>query len=161
MRLTHRLLTALACFGLFMATATAQEFSSLEERMSGSEFREAGLEKLSAEELDALNRWLRGNLPRVAAAATPQAGTDSRGLRLLPSGPQGDIVSTIPGNFRGFTGAGQRFELENGQVWVATESRPMPINVNDPKVTISEGMLGAWFIRVDGYNTQVRVRRER
>jgi hypothetical protein len=44
----------------FAAPAAAQEFSSLEERMSAAEFKAAGLDKLSPAELEALNRWLRG-----------------------------------------------------------------------------------------------------
>ena len=49
----------LAVFGLAANSASAAGFSSLEERMSQSEFHAAGLDKLSPTELNALNEWLR------------------------------------------------------------------------------------------------------
>ena len=41
--------------------ASAAEFSSLEERMSQTQFHDAGLDKLSPQELKNLNDWLRGH----------------------------------------------------------------------------------------------------
>ena len=58
--------------------AIAQEFSSLEERMSSDDFSAAGLERLSAEELARLNDWLRANWPATAAASPYPAQADSR-----------------------------------------------------------------------------------
>ena len=49
-------------------SALAQEFSSLEERMSSDDFTSAGLERLSADELARLNDWLRANWPSQSAA---------------------------------------------------------------------------------------------
>src|SRR5207342_2835934 len=51
----------LAIFGLAANSASAAGFSSLEERMSQSEFHAAGLDKLSPAELNALNEWLRAH----------------------------------------------------------------------------------------------------
>jgi len=44
---------------LSAGSAAAAGFSSLEERMSQSEFHAAGLDKLNADELRALDDWLR------------------------------------------------------------------------------------------------------
>lgn len=145
--------------------ALAQDFSSLEERMSASEFRAAGLGKLSPEELTALNQWLRER----AATATVAAGTsayigvqpdsnDQRGLRAAPSA-DGDIVSRIPGQFKGWSGRTQ-FVLENGQVWEGlADSGSLSVNLVDPEVRIKKGLFGTWYLSVEGYNTTAKVRR--
>src|SRR3546814_13355572 len=94
------------------AVVAAQQFSSLEERMTYNEFRAAGLEKLSADELAALNAWLRKDLPQVAAAAPSTAASttvppveDRRGLpaRATDQGPDEDLASPIVGAFHGWT----------------------------------------------------------
>ncbi|NNJ64680.1 MAG: hypothetical protein HKP16_03880, partial [Xanthomonadales bacterium] len=53
----------------------ADGFSSLEEQMSGKEFTEAGLDKLSQDELDALNAWIRRH--SLATLDTPKAVVSS------------------------------------------------------------------------------------
>lgn len=156
MRLLNRALAATLLLLLPLGALHAQEFSSLEERMSGNEFRQAGLEKLSAAELEALNAWLRGEIG--ARAGAPAEDVDTRGLRLM--GSTEDVVSTIPGNFRGWAGAGQRVRLANGQIWEIVDSTSrLAINVDDPDVRIRSGALGAWYLSVDGYNTRAKVRR--
>ena len=52
------LTTTLVLLAFAAGSASAQEFSSLEERMSAKEFKEAGLDKLTPEELARLNAWL-------------------------------------------------------------------------------------------------------
>ncbi len=155
---------------LFIFPTSAEEFSSLEERMSAAEFRASGLEKLSAEELAALNAWLRGQrsltptttgTTRTAAVASPQsvAETDRRGLR---SGVRHDdvIESRIPGNFRGWNGTKSTFELENGMVWQSTDpAAKLSVNLQNPVVRITPGFMDAWFLQVEGYNAKIRVRR--
>ncbi|MCG6116766.1 MAG: hypothetical protein MEQ07_01020 [Aquimonas sp.] len=150
-------LIALLLLG-FTAAASAQGFSSLEERMSEREFKAAGLDKLSAEELSFLNDWLaqRGlSLPVGSAEAPTQAGQDLTGLSV-----GGDRVeSRIRGSFRGWSGKTQ-FPLENGQVWEQSEPSVLAgANLESPQVTITKGVFGAWFLRVEGYNARVRVRR--
>ena len=49
--------------------AFAASFEGLEGAMSSDEFREAGLDKLSAEELAALERWIAGRLGQSVAPA--------------------------------------------------------------------------------------------
>ncbi|MGQ0801970.1 MAG: hypothetical protein ACT4NL_17880 [Pseudomarimonas sp.] len=145
--------------------ALAQDFSSLEERMSASEFKAAGLEKLSADELNALNLWLRQRATTSVAGsnAYSAAQPDPNDLRGLPSAPSadGDIVSRIPGVFKGWSGR-TRFELENGQVWEGLpENDSLAVNLVDPVVRIKKGLVGTWFLKVDGYNKAAKVRRIR
>jgi hypothetical protein len=167
MRLAARPIALALALVLLPATALqAQEFSSIEERMSGAEYRAAGLDKLSDEELAVLNRWIRDNLsgsPQQAsgvapAGIAPTASADRRGFPQDGGGE--DIVSRIVGEFSGWSGSGQRITLENGMVWETTDpSSRLAVRLQDPGVRIRSGVAGAWFLRVDGYNTQVRVRR--
>lgn len=143
---------------LFSSAAAADSFSSVEERMSAAEFKAAGLDKLSDAELRALNEWLRGE--RAPAPAASPANEDRRGL-YTPSYSSGDkIISRIAGEFRGWRGSKTTFTLENGQVWQSTDpSATFSVKLDSPTVTISPGMLDAWFLKVDGYSSTVRVRR--
>lgn len=153
-----------ACLCLLASlSALAQDFSSLEERMTYSEFRAAGLEKLSPEELAALNAWLREKLPQQAnVAPLPQVQEDRRGLphRAADEGPAGDIVSRIPGVFTGWQHK-QTITLENGQVWQVNDSTAMlaGIRVENVEVRISCGLMGGWYMRIAGYNSTAKVKR--
>ncbi len=152
-RLACALLAALACGAL-----PAQSFSTLEERMSGREFREAGLEKLSSAELSALNAWLQRELGRSGQGPAPAStAPDRTGFQ---GGPEGEVVSTIPGEFTGWS-RGTRFELENGQVWEVTDGGSFVARLSNPTVRIRPGSFGSFFLSVPGYNTQARVKRIR
>lgn len=158
------LLPALLAFALTAGTAAAQEFSSLEERMSAKEFREAGLDKLTPEELARLNAWLAGRMQAQAQAAAPVAPAvpdDRRGFR--DNDEDGDdIVSSIAGTFRGWSKLGDRFVLTNGQVWEVTDApTKFSVNVENPTVRIEPGVFSAWYLSIDGYNSRVKVKRIR
>lgn len=156
--------------GLSSAALADPNFSSLEERMTGREFRETGLYKLSEDELAALNRWIRQRSlaeeePRapIATASSESsasaASDDRRGLR--SSEERSPIESRIVGSFTGWRGRTE-FELENGQVWRQAESGTFVVpEIENPEVEIVPGMLSSWRLRVSGYNTRVRVERIR
>jgi hypothetical protein len=174
MKLTARLLVLATGLALTATMVGANTFSTLEERMTGREFRDAGLHKLSEEELTFLNRWIQlrslaeGEVPDWAegrapaaragdaqAAAAGPAG-DRRGF---PDGDRSEINSRLPGSFSGWRGDGV-FELENGMVWEQAEPNVFAVpTLENPEVRIRPGMFGAWYLQVAGYNTRVRVRR--
>jgi len=136
----------------------ASSFSTLEERMSAAEFREAGLEKLSAEELAALNAWLS----KQGTGGGPAASTeDRRGLReASTAASNGPIRSRLVGESTGWT-YGTVFRLENGQVWrsVDRDSELSGIRVSNPAVEIRQGVMGTWRLKFADYNTAARVER--
>jgi hypothetical protein len=143
----------------FAVGASAQQFSSLQERMSSEQFKAAGLDKLSPQELASLNAFVRGEMDkRVAAARGKQdparAGFHESGEYREP------IVSHIPGTFRGWDG-GTTFHLANGQVWrqIQSDSRLQGIRMQDPEVTIKPGLLGSWELSVKGYSAVTKVER--
>jgi hypothetical protein len=69
------------------------------------------------------------------------------------------VDSHIPGEFRGWE-AGSRIKLANGQVWeVADGSRGALAPVIDPKVRVRRGVLGSFYLEIEGLNRSPRVRR--
>ena len=148
------IVVALVLISLAGGTALAQQFSTLEERMTYAEFKAAGLEKLTPEELAALNSWLSG---KSSVAAT--ASQDTRGFEGRAS-TAGAVVSSIQGSFKGWKGKGDRFTLANGQVWEVTDSGTrLSVSLENPSVIIEQGALSVWFLRVEGYNARARVKR--
>ena len=152
---------ALSLSGIDAAQAQSSGFSTLEERMSAADFRRAGLEKLSAEELAALNAWLQKDAgQRPVAAAT--AGGDRLGFEDAERASNGDgpITSRLVGESTGFS-YGTTFKLENGQVWRSTDrnSRLTGVRLSNPGVEIRKGIMGNWRLKLDGYNTTVNVER--
>ncbi len=143
-----------------LGPVAAEEFSSLEERMSAADFRAAGLDKLSADELARLNDWLRRQASGATAAVLPSATEDRRGFS-DGYGKDDAIVSSIEGEFRGWKGKGERFHLANGQVWETTESTLLAVLVQNPSVRIEPGFMDAWYFSIAGYNKRVRVKRVR
>jgi hypothetical protein len=162
MRFRLALILALAPFVLH-----AQNFSSLEERMSEAEFKAAGLDKLAPEELAALNEWLRSRGQATAPAAAPvgyppaAAVEDRRGFSSLDASYDA-IVSRISGEFTGWNGSGDEITLENGMVWKTSDpASRLAVKLTNPVVTVTPGVFNAWFLKVEGYNTRVRVVRVR
>jgi len=69
------------------------------------------------------------------------------------------ITSTLQGEFRGF-GKARRFVLANGQEWEQSDDTVLSgVRKTNPAVSISPGLLGVWYLRVDGVNTRAKVRR--
>lgn len=126
--------------------------------MNGREFREAGLEKLSAEELAALNAWLQKEFSGTAATATLAPAQDTYGLSQTRE--EGVIFSPVVGGFDGWV-KGTRITLENGQVWEVTDPDRFSARVENAVARVRPGLLGAYFIRIEGYNSETRVRRVR
>lgn len=141
----------------------AQEFSSLEERMTDAEFRAAGLDRLSPEELSSLNEWLRARLNAIPATTVSrsQEGFKPDDGLFATGGDRGEIVSTIDGAFDGWN-EGTVLKLANGQWWKITDDRSFSVpETNNPGVTISPAMLGSWLLKVEGYNRTARATRVR
>ncbi|MBK8069152.1 MAG: hypothetical protein IPK27_16450 [Rhodanobacteraceae bacterium] len=149
--------------------AQSQTFSSLEERMTAKDFRDAGLDKLSEVELKALNAWIERNVrladPAVAAAVAqgqtvPAAAPASESMVGFENARREEFTSSIPGTFKGWSGKTQ-FTLENGQVWEQIENDQFSANLESPRVTIKPGLFGSWRLRVEGYNRTTLVKRIR
>ena len=174
-----RLLFFILAFSIHFAAQAADEFSTVEERMSGKEFKETGLGKLTDAELAALNDWLRRHSvatlenasarPAAGAAvagASAAAGTDGakdmRGFEGQPKSDKADniIYSTIVGTFNGWKEEGELFKLANGMIWQMSEQDTfyMP-PADNPEVTVTKGFMNSWSLSVVGHNSKVSVKR--
>lgn len=93
----------------------------------------------------------------AAAASTPaeQFGLSSAQLR------QADTLETeIMGRFEGWRPK-QLITLANGQVWRISDDSSAVYNLQNPRVTVRRGVLGAFYLEIEGVNQSPRVRRER
>ncbi|HET9048681.1 MAG TPA: hypothetical protein VFN29_06965 [Chiayiivirga sp.] len=147
----------------FTSMASAQSFSTLEERMTAAQFKQAGLEKLSAEELATLNDWLQGHVgsQHLACSTLPAATPVSDASAPMDTGDRREIVSQLMGDFKGWTGK-TIFHLENGQVWQQVGSDKWTgARMASPTVYINPAFMGSWLLKVEGYNASTRVKRIR
>jgi len=160
-----RLLLPLILLTTSQALSAQDAFSTLEERMTGKEFSAAGLDKLSNEELAALNAWLRSHSVATlqnARYAEGVATEDTLGFKnkAAPESDQKVIVSTIMGSFSGWKGVGAEIKLDNGMTWKTAEQGNFYIPPREGAVaTIKKGIFGTWRLEVEGYNKTVRVER--
>ncbi|AHY58026.1 hypothetical protein [Stenotrophomonas rhizophila] len=176
MRFSRLRLLASAAVLLSLANpALAQRVvdGDLQQQMSPAEFKAAGLDKLSPAELTALNGWLQGKVAAVAAdtreqvreQVREQAREEGRQEVIVKNrgffdfGSNEPITSTLQGEFRGF-GKARKFVLANGQEWEQEDDTVLSgVRKTNPAVSISPGVMGVWYLRVDGVNTRAKVHR--
>src|SRR5919198_6734928 len=90
--------------------AKEETSGNIQDIMSPAEFKAAGLNKLSSEELQKLNAWLQGYREVTEKAATKKATAVASRTKL------GLLVSRVDGSFDGLTGR-TVIRLEDGTVW--------------------------------------------
>ncbi len=101
--------------------------------------------------------------PPVQSAADSQAegssGESDFGLEEQRAEETKLIRSRIDGSFDGWTGKTE-FVLENGQVWRQTAGGKLVARETlNPEVEIKRGFMGVYYMKVDGYNQSVKVKR--
>lgn len=153
---------ALLLLPVALALSTAAAQPPIEQQMTPEQFRAAGLEKLSAQELANLNAWLNNTLEvetdKAAKLAKEKIETENRGF--LSFGRTDPIESNIVGEFRGF-GRGRSWTLTNGQVWTQVDDATLAgVRTRDPAVKISPSVMGnTWYMAIEGYNSRAKVQR--
>ena len=180
-RLRPLALAALVAFAPSALAQQAQEDAArgIEDRMTATEFREAGLDQLSPEQLASLNAWLERELTQETRRAAekavqwigertpvpaPQPQQQPEPMPqddgLFNFGSDDEVTARIAGRFTGFA-EGRRYTLDNGQVWEQIDSTDLPgVELDSPVVEISPSVFGnSWYIQVEGYNTRAKVRR--
>lgn len=159
------------------ATASAQtSFPGLKAILTDAEWKRAGLDRLSPDEIGvidaALIRQQAGataklqtelTQARTAAAATPAATPAQPGLMQrfgLPLFEDSDWRSMPPlkAKVTKWEG-GNRFRLDNGQVWEGFE--PITYDLIGKPIEIQARPHGQFALVVDGINTTLRVMRLR
>lgn len=157
----------IAILSLFLSHAllAAEGFSTLEEQMSGKEFSAAGLDKLTEQELSALNAWIRArslatlDAAPAAAASAAVAAEDRRGFKDEDDDERTTISSRIVGRFGGWDGQ-TVFKLENGMIWAQADKDKFYVKeMESPLAIIEPGMFGRWHLSVEGIDSECRVER--
>ncbi len=162
------------------AAAWAAAAPSLRELLTPEEYRKAGLDKLTDEEIRFLEARLAGaGLIPAAAARVARNEQPSPPAAAAPAGETAfgreeeiseaavrsqqipkEIRSRILGVFRGWEGRTQ-FRLENGQIWRQIDNTQFAVNLTDPVVIVEKGRFGTFYLHVDGYRSRAKVVRER
>lgn len=162
----NKFLIAFVTLVVSFALLAAEGFSSLEEQMTGEEFSAAGLDKLTEQELSALNSWIRARslatldaAPAAAASAAAVASEDRRGFKDEDDDERTTISSRIIGRFSGWDGQ-TVFKLENGMIWVQADKDKFYVKeMENPLAIIEPGMFGRWHLTVEGLDSECRVER--
>ncbi len=154
-----------------MSAAAAE--TSFWQQLTPEERQAAGLEPLTAAQqaaLDALAaRFARANRQQVReevrAEVKREVAAEQRTKAVARAGlsatDDATIVHTrIVGQSNGWSGT-TIFRLENGQVWVQTDSsdRYWMQTVENPEVELRPASLGSWKLFLAGRNVWVHVRR--
>ena len=134
--------------------------------MNAEEFKAAGLDKLSTEELKSLNAWLQGYRQKAetkaAETATAQANEEIQ-KKITPdikAQMGGGILTRVDGEFKGLTGH-TVIKLEDGSVWkqANADDRYRAQVTNSPPVKVTHTSFG-YKMRIVGtgefYVDQVR-----
>jgi hypothetical protein len=149
---TSRSVLCYSLLGLCTIFACASPAHSAQEETSGSiqdvmtpaEFKAAGLNKLSPEELQKLNAWLQGyrEVAEKAAAKKATAVASRTKLDLL--------VSRVDGSFDGLTGR-TVIRLEDGTVWkqANADDRFRPKVTDHPAAVVIHGIFG-YKMQIEG-----------
>jgi pyruvate/2-oxoglutarate dehydrogenase complex dihydrolipoamide acyltransferase (E2) component len=97
--------------------------------------------------------------PPETAPAAADADSEDFGLEEQRAAETKLIRSRIDGIFDGWSGKTE-FTLENGQVWrQAAGGKLVARESENPEVEIKRGFMGVYYLKVDGYNPTVKVRR--
>ena len=129
------------------AAAQPEMSGSVKEMMSPAEFNAAGLNKLSADELQKLDAWLQGYRATTEQAAekkaTAKASAESHAKMDL-------LVSRVDGQFNGLTGR-TVIRLEDGTVWkqANADDRYRAKVTDHPAAAVIHGVFG-YKMRIEG-----------
>jgi hypothetical protein len=123
----------------------------LQDMMTAEEFKAAGLDKLSEQELRNLNAWLQGYRHTTATKAAEEATAEvTKKVARESRAKMDSIVSRVDGEFKGLTG-NTVIKLEDGTVWKqANAGDRFHAQVTDhPPAAVMHGIFG-YKMRVVG-----------
>jgi hypothetical protein len=99
--------------------------------------------------------------PAAAPAKTPteQFGMEEKIVaQTIAKSAVDQIESRVAGKFEGWW-PNAKIPLVNGQVWQVSDGSSRYYDLDSPEVTITRGVLGAFYLNVKGDNRTVGVRR--
>jgi len=115
--------------------------------MTSEEFKAAGLDKLSSEELQKLDAWLQGYRETTEKKATDVA---EKRASLTAKTKLDMLVSRVDGSFDGLQGH-TVIHLEDGTVWkqANADDRFRPSVTDHPGAVVTHGVFG-YKMRIEG-----------
>jgi len=154
-RLRNSLLSA--ALALCCVSAHAQQTDGLQQRMSAEEFKAAGLDKLSPQELQSLDGWLSAH---AKVRVTTRLVTDTGKPVFYPEqGKRTKILAHVAGHFDGWSN-GKVIKLDNGQTWKQVgDEHPSCMTGENPTAKVKPSLMGSWLMFVDGCSDTVHVER--
>lgn len=140
MKLRLVVFVLLSLIGMFVTPGLRAQEGSIRQAMSPEEFHKAGLDKLSPEELNSLDRWLQGDREKTAKKAAARTAKTKMDL----------IVSRVDGTFSGL-GGGTVIQLEDGTAWKQANSDDhfRGTSVDHPGAAVQHGVFG-YKMRIEG-----------
>lgn len=156
-RLRH-LLPLMLMLPLCCLAAHAQAVDAgLQQRMSPAEFKAAGLDKLSPQELRNLDDWLRTH----RKVTTKMVDASGEPVFYASKAKRSKINAHIKGHFSGWNGANE-YTLDNGQAWQQVHSDSDIVScmtADNPAAKVKPSVMGTWLMYVSGCNGDVHVKR--
>jgi hypothetical protein len=127
--------------------AREEASGGIQQAMTPEEFKAAGLNKLSPEELQKLNAWLQGY--REVAEKTAEKKATARAAT-VERAKMDMLVSRVDGTFNGLTGR-TVIRLEDGTVWkqANADDRYRPKVTDHPAAVVIHGIFG-YKMQVEG-----------
>ena len=140
-----------ALFILAVPMAIAEDFPGIKKLMTDTQFKAAGLEKLSHAEIEALNAWLISYTANDSVVIKRTSETVKKESDKI-------IQSSILGEFKGLQGA-TKLKLENGHVWQQRMKGQWKTSIHNPKVTIKKNIFGFYMMKIEESGKQIGVKR--
>lgn len=153
------LILSTLCALALSANTIAKDFPGVKSLMNADEFDRTGLNKLSAEELKALDTWLikysTQDVPVLAkdVPALQQAVTDA--AKDVADAP---VSGHIQGEFKGWKGK-TVFKLDNGQIWKQRQDGVYLADLKDPAVRIEKNLMGFFELEIVESGKRIGVKR--
>ncbi|HEY6155439.1 MAG TPA: hypothetical protein VIW07_16990 [Candidatus Udaeobacter sp.] len=134
----------LACISPAFAAPQQEMSGSIKEMMSPEEFKAAGLNKLSPDELQKLDAWLQGYQQITEQKAEKKATARAERTKMDV------VVSRVDGQFLGLTGR-TIIRLEDGTVWkqANADDRFHSKNTDHPAAAVIHGVFG-YKMQIEG-----------
>lgn len=135
-----------------IVAAETSTFPGVQRLMSEKEFSDSGLDKLSPQEIKALNQWL---IRYTVGDAQVLITTDEE---VKEADRSQEILSSVLQPFRGWSG-NTVFKLENGQVWQQRRRGNYFYDGSDTRVSITKNFVGFHKMTVLESGKSVQVNR--
>ena len=145
----------LALATLTLCGAVRADGPDIRKLMTPEEFQAAGLDKLTPQQIEALNRWV----VRYTAHEAPEVRRQDEVVKAEAAKAEDEGIKTrIAGAFEGWDGD-TVFRLQNGQVWKQRLEGRWHYRADSPEVELHKNLMGFWVLKVVETDKSIGVKR--